>query len=151
MGIIIESSETQFVLDDGTGQIQVRNASGHRCMAGDVVMIIGSVTEGDGMCLIGNIIKRIDPTWVKVRKHELQKRQIVPEKKIEPSVTVPKERIDGLNYILDLVKKLDEGRGVPMEEIVQKSMIKEGREIIESLMSRGDVFEVEPGKIKVLE
>ena len=153
MGIVVGSSEKQFILDDSTGQIQVRNESGQHCIAGDVVMVMGTVNGSDGTSLIGNIVKKISPAWMKVRKCELKKQDplIVSDLSRETPQAVQKDRAEALDYILSLVRKLDEGRGVPMEEIVQKSMIKEGQQIIENLMSRGDIFEVEPGKIKVLE
>lgn len=111
-------------------------------------MAIGSVNES---YLMANVTKKIDPAWIKVRKLELKNVPVPQNTPKQAPVPKESENENALDYILSLVKKLDEGRGVSMEEIVQKAMIKEGKEIIENLMSRGDIFEIEPGKIKVLE
>ena len=50
-----------------------------------------------------------------------------------------------------MIKKLDEGGGADHEEVLAKSNIPNGEQIIEMLMREGEIFLVAPGKLKVLE
>ena len=54
------------------------------------------------------------------------------------------------NEIFKLIKTLDKGDGVSVEELSSKSI--EGTDkIIDTLLKEGDIFEVKPGRLKVLE
>ena len=50
--------------------------------------------------------------------------------------------------IIDYIKKNDQGDGVDVSEIFK---MENGERIINTLLEVGEVFEVKPGKIKVLE
>ena len=54
------------------------------------------------------------------------------------------------NEIVKLVKQLDKGDGVSIEELSSKN-IKDIDKIIDMLLKEGDIFEIKPGKLKVLE
>lgn len=53
--------------------------------------------------------------------------------------------------IIDLIRKLDYGNGAEMNEIIKQSEVDNGERIIKNLILQGDIFEVKPGKVKVLE
>ena len=82
---------------------------------------------------------------------ELEKN--VKEKKVYQNKTSFKEEIideSPKNKILKLIKGLDKGNGVSIEEITLKDV--EGVDkIVDSLLKKGDIFELKPGKLKVLE
>ncbi len=97
---------------------------------------------------------KIDSKWAEVRKLEL-KRDVSKA----PVVGIPaaedntgnKEIVDlsPSNEIVNLIKELDKGEGVSIEEIYSKN--KDADKLVNMLLKEGDVFEVKPGKLKVLE
>lgn len=145
---------------------------------GDIVSIIGRIREyGTERYIILEIIKKIDnPKWIEVRKKEIellkstlqkvdsnQQPEPVPDKiksdsketdRAEEIEEVADEGINALNAsesILALIRKLDKGEGVDTDEVIKKSGIDSSEEIIKSLLLEGDMFEVRPGRLKVLD
>ena len=55
------------------------------------------------------------------------------------------------NQQIKLIRNLDNGSGVDYEEILKRLKEGEGEKLIQNLMLQGDVFEVKPGKLKILE
>ena len=53
--------------------------------------------------------------------------------------------------LLRLIKKLDRGEGVDIEEVISASAIEDCQTLIGQFIRCGEVFEVSPGKIKLLE
>ena len=96
------------------------------------------------------IIKKIDAVWAKVRKLELGNSN--KEFNTQQSNTVEEEVTDltSTNKILKLIKELDKGDGVSIENLSLKN-INDLDKIIDMLLKEGDVFEIKPGKLKVLE
>ena len=71
-------------------------------------------------------------------------------------VVVPQDGQQGADdtpaeVVFKLIKKLDSGDGVDIEEVIKSSSYNNAEELIQKLMQAGDVFEVKPGRIKVLE
>ncbi len=52
--------------------------------------------------------------------------------------------------MIQLIKELDLGEGVLIEEIIEKSILKESEKLIEKMLENGDIFQIVPGKVKVL-
>lgn len=52
--------------------------------------------------------------------------------------------------IIKLIKKLDQGEGVLIEDILEKSDLKETELLLEKMMESGDIFQNQPGRVKVL-
>ena len=50
-----------------------------------------------------------------------------------------------------LIKKLDKGDGVAVENIINNFNNDQTENIINQLLENGDIFEIKPGKLKVLE
>lgn len=163
MGAIVSKATTEifnydfFTIDDGSGRITVRSFENKNLSKnlelGTVVMVIGRPREYGGEVYIGpEIVKKIDDTaWVELRKLELEIRPapatiFPPEIKAEDitveKVSNPQERVMGY------IKQHDGGEGVGVEEIIGK--YKDAQAIIEQLQLQGDIFEVRPGRVKVL-
>ena len=53
--------------------------------------------------------------------------------------------------IYGLIKNLDKGNGVAIEDVITDSKIENAEEIIDMLIMEGEVFEIKPGILKVLE
>ncbi|MBU1976562.1 MAG: hypothetical protein KKA62_01260 [Nanoarchaeota archaeon] len=49
-----------------------------------------------------------------------------------------------------LIQELDQGEGVLIEEVIEKSPLDKTEELIEKMLLNGDIFQNMPGKIKVL-
>ncbi len=164
LGVVVAIYDKKYmVVDDGAAQILVRNGNegqGAKMInPGDVARVIGRVSEGsEGKYIIGEIIKKIaNPDWIKVRRAELNQlnkggevRANAKEQPVERESS-NEGRNDPADYILGLVRKLDEGHGAAVDAILKNSAMEECKSIIDMLMNRGDIFEIEPGRVKVLE
>lgn len=159
LGVVVEKSEISnykaLAIDDGSGRILARVFDDkiflNNVEVGDVVNLIGRPREfSSEKYLIIEAIKKTDKAWAKVRNLELQKNsndteknKTIPDKE-EKVVLGPK------NKIIWMIKEFDKGDGVLIETILSKNV--DGAEkIIDALLKKGDIFEVKPGKLKVLE
>lgn len=158
VGVVVLKSEQDnyktMVIDDGTGKIIARafehNALLDKIGISDVVIIIGRPREfANEKYILIEIIKKIDPIWAKARKLELEK---IENKSNSLGVSPTKERIaaSSAGEIVKLIKELDKGDGVSIEEISSKD-ISDCDKMIDTLLKKGDIFEIKPGKLKVLE
>lgn len=162
----IEENNQNLTLDDGSGKIMLRSFENGILLGeyplGNVINIIGKPREYLGSkYIIPEIIKKINNNhWLEVRKKELEIKEKQnkdkmknenPPKKEENFEEVVIEEEGDTDKIIKLVKKLDNGEGVLIEDLIKKSQNPETEKIISSLMEQGEIFEIQPGKIKVLE
>jgi RPA family protein len=165
MGIVVAKEEDNVtgyksvLIDDSTGKIPARSfgeESGmmQRIQIGDIVIAIGRPREyGSERYLALEIIKKInDKRWIEVRRLELDSK--IEEKKeaagetsaVEESVVNGKESI--YDKIIDFIKRKDNGEGVNFEDIIKEF---NNEDAVKSLLSEGELFEIRPGRVKVLE
>lgn len=154
-----------IVLDDGSGKISVRSFEENEYTkdinVGDVVLLIGRPREyGNEKYIVPEIIKKVEnPLWIKVRNLELKKGKTIAKNTIndneEPILKEePIEVIENgkpSNKICELIKIIDTGEGADIEEVISKSKFDEAEKIIRNLLEEGEIFEVKPGKLKILE
>ena len=92
--------------------------------------------------------------WAKVRNLELQKpkydKKIVIDESIDTNNTKDIFDLNPTNNIIQWIKKLDTGSGVSIEMLSSKN-IENMDKLIDILLKEGDIFEVKPGRLKVLE
>ena len=50
--------------------------------------------------------------------------------------------------VLEAIRKLDSGKGADFDEVIK--CVDNGEHIVHTLMAEGEIFEVSPGKLKVL-
>jgi hypothetical protein len=158
MGIIVEVGDAQppgLVLDDGSERMVVRafeNVPGlAQVTLGSPVMVIARPRRfGDQRFLVPECVRSIDPMWIQVRKRELAGRTLLPAMPVRPSGIVEEDvvRSHGTS-ILDSIRSLDKGTGADTEELLTKA--KCTQDDLERLLVRGEIFEISPGKLKVLE
>jgi RecG-like helicase len=152
----VASGQTKFAnitLDDASGQITAR-------VFGDDINLFENKSEGDTIRVIGvlryyneevyilpEIIKKLDPRYLLVRKLELEKNQ--PKKEIN------KNEIRAVkDQILDMIKKAEqqENEGVDTEKLVME--IKAEPELInqeiKKLLEEGRIYEPKPGVVRFL-
>ncbi len=144
------------VVDDGSGKIGLRafdvNSPINALNVGDMVLIIGRLREfGSERYIVPEIIKKVnDGGWVELRKLELNKNTKPNDNNVEV-YDVGEEPISSDNGIISLIKNLDKGDGADLSEVVEKSGEKDAEKIINNMIKVGELFEIKPGKIKILE
>ncbi|MFC2016629.1 hypothetical protein ACFLUF_02825, partial [Chloroflexota bacterium] len=167
MAVVVQKSEINnyktLTIDDSTGRISARvfenNALLDKISISDIVLIIGRPREfSSEKYILIEAIKKIAPAWAKVRKLELRENlreyetQKNNNKLISDKQFIEEDVADSgpHNKLFKLIKELDKGEGVSIEELSSRN-IKDIDRIIDILLKTGDVFEVKPGKLKVLE
>jgi len=162
-----EGSEYQsLVVDDGSGTISLRlfekNDNVKNIEIGDVVLLIGRPREyGSEKYIVPEIIKKINnKKWIDVRKIELGIENLKTKKDELGKEEVVVEKIDDSTkektasnpqIVYEAVKELDSGQGVDIDKVIKKTGIRDAEEIIKKLLKEGEMFEIRPGKIKILE
>ncbi len=163
----LENTNYQILLiDDGSGKISVRSfeegANFDKISIGDFVMVIGRPREYfNEKYIVTEILKKIeDPSWVEVRKLELNKSKPIIEKSTpQAETTEPKHNRENTeakeedinSRIFELIKEIDTGEGADTQEVITKSEIGGAESIITKLLEQGEVFEIKPGRLKILE
>ena len=147
-----QDQSTNFLLDDGTGQITIRIFEPLKTplpQIGDTALIIAKIREfNQEKYLMPEIIKKIkNPSWIQVRKLELKDFSPpakIAEEEVEETSLAPYENL------LNLIKRLDLGEGVSVDDLIKQSTLTNCEELIESLLKEGEIFEISPGRIKIL-
>lgn len=162
IGVIVQKSEPgnqkNLIIDDGTGKITARTFENDFLFdsieIGDVVLLVGKPREFSmERYLLVEIIKKVGPGWAKVRKLELKKS--IKHKEVDEKELKIEDVEEGIidesqkNKILNIIKGADKGEGVAIEDI--SSDVDNLDRVIDTLLKKGDIFEVKPGKLKVLE
>lgn len=153
-----EENYTSSIIDDGTGRILLRSFENTSLFSkvdvGDPVLVIGRIREfNNEKYIIPEILKKIsNAAWINTRKLELSKSSIINEN-IEPTGERQNEEISSniSEQIYLLIKDLDNGDGVAVEDILKNFDNHEAENIITKLLESGNLFEIKPGKLKVLE
>jgi len=176
IGVIVSEPSTEttnqnITIDDGTGRITVRSFDDkltlNKYNTGEVVMIIGRPREyGNEKYLVPEIIKIVeDKRWIEVRKKELEKEKIADKKisVIDESSIIQEETVEDnkvieekqsetvYEKIINKIREMDKGNGVNIEEVIISMKDPNAEKILNSLLEEGEIFEIRPGMIKVLE
>lgn len=149
MGVVVSKNDesNEFLVDDGTGRIRVRSFDNKKRdhETGEIVMIIGRPRIfGDEKYVVPEIWKKIDDSaWFELRKMQLLDTKGPAKPKDVPASQ--KKETD----IFQIIKGMDLGDGVDIQRIVDE--VDGGERIIKELLEAGDIFEIKPGRIKILE
>ena len=167
IGVVVEKSSQYnqgiLTMEDGTGKVSARvfedNVPLGSIAIGDIVLIIGRPREfSSEKYILIETIRKIDPGWAKVRRLEL-KGGIVDNKASPKGNDISSNNgssagdvvaSSSTNEIVRLIKELDKGEGVSVDDIPSKNL-KGIDKIIDMLLKEGDIFEIKPGRLKVLE
>ncbi len=176
IGVVIALSDfgsSEITIDDGSGKIVARSFESpvffKGVQLGDILRVIGKVRSfNEQVYLIPEIIKKItEKKFIALHKLLLEKEneaipalsqveevgtdatqpEIVEEIAIDAEDTVPPSPFD---KIIEVIKKLDTGDGAPIEQILQQEG-EESEKLLLHLLELGEVFEIRPGKVKLLE
>ena len=153
-----QPSTSNALIDDGTGKILLRSFENSSIFSkvdvGDAVLMIGKIREfNNERYIVPEILKKINNIeWMNVRKLEVKDAKVLDNKIKNENNNLIEEVVHNSNEdIFLLIKKLDKGEGVSVEEIINEYNNGETEGIINKLLENGDIFEVKPGKLKVLE
>jgi RPA family protein len=150
-----KGSITNILVDDGTGNIVVRlfEEDNNTINIGDTIIIIGKLRKYyDEKYISPEIVKKINPLWLKVRVKELKNFNFENNniKFIKEEIIEDEDHLLPFEILIKLINQLDKGNGVAIETILEKSTLKETEKLIEKMLEKGDLFQNSPGKIKVL-
>ena len=164
----INSEQNYLVIDDGKSNIVLRQFENQEIDLmdydiGNVINVIGKIREfSNERYILPEIIKRVSPKWLLVRKKEIEclysegfyKLKNVNEALTKPTSTIAKKmehtNPKGGEDILQKIRELDSGEGADVETIIQ-FYGNDSEKIIKTLLEQGDIFTTKPGKVKVLE
>jgi hypothetical protein len=154
-----EMNFNSFMIDDGTARLPVRIFGDTRAdvKLGDIVLIIGRPREyGQQVYMVPEIVKKIsDSRWVEYRKLEIGGPSKAPES--EPVEATIEEAVieevvaSPVDALIDFIRKLDQGSGADIEEVIATCGVANAEQMIGSLMREGEIFEISSGRIKVLD
>ena len=147
------------VVDDGTGKILLRSFENNSVFSkidvGDFILVVGKIREFNGeRYIIPEISKKMDNAgWMSVRKAELKNDNNISDGKIgDGNEAVAGDTSQSANEdIYITIKNLDKGDGAAVDEVIKSSNSNDAEKIINRLLANGDVFEIKPGRLKVLE
>jgi len=147
-----------LTLDDGTGRISIRSFEGPNAFEniniGDVILVIGRPREyGGEKYIVAEILKPITrQEWIQVRRLELN---MAPPPLSEAPIPQPETAIvsdpNPLASVIEAIRSLDSGSGAEIQELLGKLNVDNADRLIKHLVAQGDLFEVKPGRIKILE
>jgi RPA family protein len=159
MGVVVNKEPNGGVLlDDGSGRILLRSFEENAFAGvdtGDLVLVIGRPRiYNEQKYVLPEIIKKVDHKWGEYRRLQLEllRKRV---KRVKKAVAVSiKEAVPPVNYfqkILEFIKDLDSGSGADAEEVIKRSGAPDADALIRKLIEEGEIFELKPGKLKILE
>jgi len=148
----IQEGERQFAsltVDDASGQIKLK-AFGDDIgplkdtLQGDTLQIIGNVREWNGeLYVIPEVIKKVDPQWLLVRKLEIQNsRKDLPVEESSP--------LKGM--VMQKIKDAEADGGIDIDAIIMDTEASPDsiNNEIKKLLEEGLVYEPRPGRLRYL-
>jgi RPA family protein len=159
VGVVVNKENAGGVLvDDGSGRILLRNFEGDifgGLDLGDLILIIGRPrVYNEQKYILPEIIKKLDPKWGEHRKLQLEliKKTMRPVRR-ESRVALETEtkQVNHFQRIMGFINDLDTGNGAEIGKVIKRANIPNGEELIRKLIEEGEVFELKPGFIKILE
>jgi RPA family protein len=159
IGVVVNKENAGGALvDDGSGRILLRNFEGDmfgELNLGDLILIIGRPrVYNEQKYILPEIVKKLDPKWGEHRKLQLELlRKRMRSVKRENRVALEPETKQGNHFqrIMDFIKDLDAGSGAEMGEVIKRANVPDGEELIRKLIEEGEIFELKPGYLKILE
>ena len=144
-----EKKYASITVDDASGQLRLKAfgdeiESLKQCTQGDTLQIIGNVREWNGeLYILPEIIKKIDPKWLLIRKLEIQNSR----KDMPISENAPLR-----DSILEKIKKAEDDGGMDTEALIMDTEASPDliNQEIKKLLEEGLVYEPRPGRIRYL-
>ncbi len=144
-----EKKYASVTIDDASGQIRLKVFGDDvdivkDILQGDTLQIIGNVREwNDELYLIPEIVKKIDPKWLLVRKLEIQSsRKDLPA---DPTNELK-------DVIMNKIKESESDGGIDSDTIIMdvESSPESINNEIKKLLEEGLIYEPRPGRLRYL-
>ena len=155
-----------IVIDDGTSTITARNFNSipgfEMVNEGDLVSVIARIRQhNDERYIVPEIIKKVaNAAWFTLHKRLLTGAETDTAQESSTPIEIPEEpqkdaqsgQPSITDSIYEAIRKNDTGAGVSVEFLVNSYSGKGNVDAaIKRLLEEGEVFEIKPGKLKVLE
>ena len=152
---------TNLLLEDGTEKIVIRFFEEKQILssleAGNIIKVIGKIRKyNEERYISPEIVKKMDSLWMKIRFLKIKLRgSLISFSSVNKSTLSEEELVEDNNLlpsekIFKLIKEMDKGEGVRIEELVEKSSLDKTEEILQKMIEEGDLFQNLPGKVKIL-
>ncbi len=163
IGVVVSKDDDRqgIMIDDGTASIRVINFGTQdltQFEPGQVLTVIGRIRTYSGERYISSeIVAKTNEKIMKLRKLELEKESLLAgesEEAIDEEVMIGEDEYSRALEIRNLIREIDaknSGNGADIEEITAKSKVQKTEDVINDLLQAGEIFEIRPGKFKVLE
>jgi RPA family protein len=144
-----EKKYASLTVDDASGQIRLKAfgddiESLKEIMQGDTLQIISNVREWNGeLYLIPEIIKKVDPRWLLVRKLEIQKSRKDIQVEGDSSLR---------EIIMKKIKDAEVDGGIDIDTIIMDTEANPDliNSEIKKLLEDGLIYEPRPGRLRYL-
>ena len=173
-----DSSYISLTIDDGSDNVQLKAWNEdtkplEKANIGDTILTISRVRQyNDQIYLVPEIVRKLEkPEWLVLRKKELiseygerkqqettikETTQETPQENPQPVIeeeTIQDTSSSERQKLLNIIEEHDEGEGVEIHQIVEVlKMDEQGTQsIIQDLLKEGEIFEIKPGKVKLIE
>ena len=174
-----EGTYISLTLDDGSDNIPLKVWNEdtkilEEVNIGDMILTVARVRQyNNQIYLVPEIIKKLEKSdWMVLRKKELMAEygeriqaetvQEKPEEEpiiITPQPTLQEETVEDNSSenerqkILSIIEKTDSGEGVEITQLTTESDLGEQTtsNLIQELLKEGEIFEIKPGRIKLIE
>lgn len=177
IAVIVGLGGSEATLDDGSGRIIARSFDTPTLFSiyslGDIVRVIGKVRAfNEQQYLIPEIVKKIiNKQFVTFHKLALQSLEAqekqplysVPTAELASEEIVADKIIDEIpidaddstphtpfDDVISCIKKLDKGDGAAIEQIIEQTN-PDSEKFIHHLLETGEIFEIRPGRVKLLD
>ncbi len=176
MGTVVQKAQDNLslVVDDGSGSVALRVFEDHGLLfnmdVGGTILVIGKPREfGGERYVLPEIVRNVHTDWLKVHNKEISRRgkiaapleSPIPIKKIVGvAQSDAQENNSGQNensgespieLVCAFIRQHDSGNGVDVEEVIKSSGVGDCEHLISQLLRSGGIFEIRPGRVKVLE
>ena len=163
MGVITQKVDDGYMLDDGSGQIKLKTYENpQELTVGVPIMVIGRPRVYTGELFVNyEIVKEVSPGWLEFRKQELAGAEPVieqPQNRVVEAegeeVHVMTSTVNIFTRVIDAIRKLDKengNQGADVDAIISEVEDREAEHVINNLLEEGEIFEIKPGRVKVLE
>ncbi|MFH1771090.1 MAG: hypothetical protein ABH828_06065 [archaeon] len=159
LGTIVSTEENSFLIDDGTGAIQLRSFEEENIFSGkklgDVVLVIGKPrVYNEQIFLVPEIIKKIENlSWIKFRAEELKNN--ASKTPVEEEIIFEEKNVSDISgtlaeSVMKKITELDTGQGVKITDVIAFFNSNETNNVINILIEQGEIFEIKPGVVKTI-
>jgi len=144
-----ERKYATLTIDDASGQIKLKAFGDDISLLkdsiqGDSVQVIGNVREYNSeLYIMPEILKKVDPKWLLVRKLEIQNSR----------KDLPLKRDAGLrDILLEKIKNAEPDGGIDIDKIIMDTEANPDliNQEIKKLLEEGLIYEPRPGKLRYL-